>query len=213
LEREPFDVVLMDVQMPRMDGFEATRAIRAKERDTGKHMPIIALTAHAVKGDRERCLEEGVDAYVSKPIKADALYEEMERLAGGSRGKKVKVCVPSQTEDKRAADVFDLSEALDYLDGNMELFKEISDLFFDNLPDTMSEIKEAYVGGDFGAMERAAHRLKGSVSNLGAKRAFELARRIELMGREGVAEETDAALLDLQKECDHLKVAIQGVTG
>jgi two-component system sensor histidine kinase/response regulator len=80
LERETFDLVLMDVQMPEMDGFEATSVIRAKEVGTDRHIPIIAMTAHAMKGDRERCLESGMDAYVAKPVRSRELKEAMENV-------------------------------------------------------------------------------------------------------------------------------------
>ena len=78
IEREEFDVVLMDVQMPEMDGLEATAAIRAKERNTSRHVPIIAMTAHAMRGDRERCLDQGMDGYISKPIVPRELLESIE---------------------------------------------------------------------------------------------------------------------------------------
>jgi CheY-like chemotaxis protein len=80
LEQDEFDIVLMDVQMPVMDGFAATAAIREKEQATGRHMPIVAMTAHALKGDQERCLAEGMDAYVSKPIRTEDLFLTLERL-------------------------------------------------------------------------------------------------------------------------------------
>lgn len=80
LERETFDVVLMDVQMPEMDGLEATLALRARERETDMHVPVVAMTAHAMEGDRERCLEAGMDDYIAKPIKADVLFDTIEEL-------------------------------------------------------------------------------------------------------------------------------------
>jgi CheY-like chemotaxis protein len=80
LEQQPFDVVLMDVQMPQMDGFEATALIRDKERHTGKHIPIVALTAHAMSSDREHCLRAGMDDYISKPIRSKELIEKLDRL-------------------------------------------------------------------------------------------------------------------------------------
>jgi two-component system sensor histidine kinase/response regulator len=85
LDRESFDVVLMDVQMPEMDGFETTAAIRAQERDTGRHLPIIAMTAHAMQGDRERCLAAGMDNYISKPIKARELIELLEKFSDAAQ--------------------------------------------------------------------------------------------------------------------------------
>jgi CheY-like chemotaxis protein len=86
LERETFDLVLMDVQMPEMDGFEATSVIRAKEVGTDRHIPIIAMTAHAMKGDRERCLESGMDAYVAKPVRSRELKEAMENVMNSPVG-------------------------------------------------------------------------------------------------------------------------------
>jgi len=84
LDGERFDIALMDVQMPEMDGFEATAAVRARERVEGGHLPIVALTAYAMKGDRERCLEAGMDAYVAKPVNADELFATLERLVPGA---------------------------------------------------------------------------------------------------------------------------------
>ena len=81
-EQEPFDAILMDVQMPEMDGFEATGVIREKEKETGSHIPIIAMTAHAMKGDRERCLEAGMDEYVSKPIRPQIVVDAIESVVG-----------------------------------------------------------------------------------------------------------------------------------
>ena len=82
LESQDFDLVLMDVQMPEMDGYEATAAIRERERETGRHMPIVAMTAHAMKGDRERCLEAGMDGYVAKPIRAQQIFEAIDLVLG-----------------------------------------------------------------------------------------------------------------------------------
>jgi CheY-like chemotaxis protein len=99
LEKQPFDIVLMDLQMPEMDGFEATQLIREKERASGAHLAIIALTAHAMKGDEERCLACGMDGYVTKPIKLEALFAVMENLAPGiTSGSDAKDRLPQRSE-------------------------------------------------------------------------------------------------------------------
>jgi two-component system, sensor histidine kinase and response regulator len=86
LLKDSFDLILMDVQMPDVDGLEATREIRKREVSTGKHIPIVAMTAHAMEGDRERCIEAGMDDYISKPIKASMLFEVIERLCDTQKG-------------------------------------------------------------------------------------------------------------------------------
>ena len=120
-EREPFDLILMDVQMPDMDGFAVTEAIRAKERATNTHVPIVALTAHAMKGDRERCLAAGMDAYASKPIRAAELFEVIARLlpsdGEGAKG------TPGPEGPPGA--VFDLDTALAVVDGDRELLRRM----------------------------------------------------------------------------------------
>jgi CheY-like chemotaxis protein/HPt (histidine-containing phosphotransfer) domain-containing protein len=240
LEREHFDLILMDVQMPEMDGLEATREIRKFEtgnspalplagkklepgdmqqqssiinRQSSIHrVPIVAMTAHAMKGDRERCLAAGMDDYVSKPINAEELFTVIEKLADRLRDKdnKEKEMSPaSKNNEPTAKDVFDLSKALEVVDGDMELFEEIARLFLENLPDSIAQIREAIAKSDASAMERAAHSLKGSVGNFVAKRAFEAAYRLEVIGREGRLAEADAALSKLEKEFKDLEAAMK----
>jgi two-component system sensor histidine kinase/response regulator len=179
LDVGPFDAVLMDVQMPEMDGFEATAAIRARESATGAHTPIVAMTAHALKGDRERCLEAGMDAYVSKPLRPQELFDVLARLAtmaaeGGPS--------PDGTETPLAA--FDMAAALERVDGDLELMKELAGLFLDECPQRMEDIRRAIGERDGPGLQRAAHYFKGSVGNFGARRAFEAAGRLEQAGRE-----------------------------
>ena len=130
-EREPFDLILMDVQMPEMDGFAATKAIRAKESAANTHVPIVALTAHAMKGDRERCLAAGMDAYVSKPIRAAELFEMIGRLLSpdvkGAKGATAPTGPP--------AAVFDLNTALTGVEGDRELLRRMVHVFSRPVPD------------------------------------------------------------------------------
>jgi two-component system sensor histidine kinase/response regulator len=186
-QEEAFDLILMDVQMPEMDGFAATKAIREREalaRQTSNsqasfHIPIIAMTAHAMKGDRERCLDAGMDAYVSKPIQARKLFEVIESVFAPPAEQQ------KETPNEESSEpLFDRSAILDRVEGDTKLLHEILDLFFDEIPGLMCEIKEPIARGDARALERAAHTLKGCVGTFGAKRAYDLALALETMGRE-----------------------------
>jgi two-component system sensor histidine kinase/response regulator len=211
-EGDNFDLILMDVQMPEMDGFEATQTIREKETGEGGHMPIVAMTAHAAKGDRERCLQAGMDDYVAKPIKTEELFTVIEKLADGPQCKREKKYSPfSRNGGLPPTDVFVLSKALEVVDGDIELFRDIANLFLENLPDSVARVREAIKMADGHALERAAHSLKGSVSNFGAKRAFEAAYRLEVLGREGRLPEAEDALTGLDEELKGFRSALEGV--
>ncbi|MGA9938428.1 MAG: response regulator [Candidatus Acidiferrales bacterium] len=190
LDRENVDLVLMDVQMPVMDGFEAIRSIRAKEKITGAHMPIIAVTAHAMKGDRERCLAVGADDYVSKPIRTSDLLAAMER----TRNLRVDAPAPapavapvaSTTEApapvpaaEPAVPVFDVNEALERVEGDRELLEEIAHIFLGECSNDMDAIRQAFSAGDARLLERLAHTIKGASANLGALAVSHVAFKIE----------------------------------
>jgi signal transduction histidine kinase/DNA-binding response OmpR family regulator len=176
LENEPtFDVVLMDLQMPELDGFETTAAIREKERESGDHIPIIALTAHAMKGDRERCLARGMDGYVSKPIQMSELMGALDAL--GPRTGEV-VAVEKQARPVAIA-VFDREAALELADGNVELLTDGVRTYLASFPEFMQSIKDALEQADFTALSRAAHRMKGGLLMLAATPAAQAAARLE----------------------------------
>jgi PAS domain S-box-containing protein len=158
-----FDAVLMDVQMPEMDGLTATGAIREHERTAGGHVPIIAMTAHAMEGDRERCVQAGMDGYVSKPVEADHLIESVETAAGA----------------------FDPSRAAARLGGDAKLLRELLDLFLSDLPRMTGEIERAIATKDAEALRHAAHALKGSVANFAAAGPVDAARKLEAIGASG----------------------------
>jgi len=182
LDREPVDLVLMDVQMPEMDGLEAAQKIREQEKISGKHLPIIALTAHAMKGDRERCLAAGADDYLTKPIRATDLYDALGRLKPGAS--------PAQSADLAIYEpprrtVFDVALALARVEGDRELLDEIIRIFCEQCPKTMAEIQTAIRLADVSLLERAAHSLKGAASNLGASDVSQSASELEHAARSG----------------------------
>jgi two-component system sensor histidine kinase/response regulator len=201
----------MDVQMPVMDGLEATKAIRNSEFKT-RNIPIVAMTAHAMKEDRERCLAAGMDDYVSKPIKPEELFEVIEKLANRLRDKDNKAeKTPSASKNNMPAakDIFDISRALEVVDGDRDLFKEIVNLFLENLPDSIAQIREAVANSDANTLDKTAHSLKGSVGNFGISRAFEAAYRLEIIGKEGKLVGADVALFELEKEITDLEAAMK----
>jgi signal transduction histidine kinase/two-component SAPR family response regulator/HPt (histidine-containing phosphotransfer) domain-containing protein len=198
LARQSFHLILMDVEMPEMGGFEATGLIRADERKTGRHVPIIAMTAHALKGDRERCLAAGMDGYVSKPIQAQELRRAIESL------------VPSEspTSDDLAGDVLDAAEALDGVAGDRQLLAELVQVFAAQCPRWLAEIRDAVVRQDAAHLHRAAHTLKGAVGNFRARAAYAEAQRLETMGREGNLTAAADACTALEKEMHRLMPAL-----
>jgi HPt (histidine-containing phosphotransfer) domain-containing protein len=171
-------------------------------------VPVLIADNHAMKGDREKCLAAGMDEYVSKPIKAKEVFRVIEKLTDGLE-KKGKDSLSSKRVKRIVTDVFDLSRTLEAVDGDIELFKEIAELFLEDLPDSMTQIRESISKNDANALELTAHSLKGSVGNFGAKRAFDAAYRLEVMGKEGRPGETDAAMSKLQSEIKDLETAMQ----
>jgi signal transduction histidine kinase/DNA-binding response OmpR family regulator len=203
LERHPFDVVLMDVQMPEMGGFEATAAIRARERTSGAHVPVVAMTAHAMKGDRERCLEAGMDEYLTKPLDSRLLCATVERMASGARA----VDVPAP-----AADPGDLSDqVLARVGGDRQLLAEISRLFVEDAPRHLERIRQALDDHDGDSLRRAAHGLKGAAANFDADDVVSSARVLEEMGRSGEFGGAESAWRAVEGETDRLVTTLQRV--
>jgi PAS domain S-box-containing protein len=173
----PFDLVLMDVQMPEMGGFEATAAIRRREKETGGHLPIIAMTAHALKGDRERCLAAGMDGYVAKPVRAEELRRAIEEAAPGAAGG------PAPADGPEAGG-FERAEALARAGGDERVLRELARLFLTESPGWLAEMGAAVAAADAVRLQRAAHTLKGAVGIFGARAAAAAAAKLERMGRD-----------------------------
>jgi two-component system, sensor histidine kinase and response regulator len=179
LQQSPkFDIVLMDVQMPVMDGLQATAYIREKERESGAHVPIVAMTAHAMKGDRERCLEGGMDGYISKPITPGGLAKAIAEALSISAIVKPAPGVATKGEKMD-------EQMLARFGGDADLLKELAELFMQSCPQMLEDIQAALLKRDGKALEIAAHSLKGSVGNFFSQGARDTAQKLELVGRSG----------------------------
>jgi signal transduction histidine kinase/DNA-binding response OmpR family regulator/HPt (histidine-containing phosphotransfer) domain-containing protein len=196
LEKETFDLVLMDVQMPEMGGFEATAAIRDRERATSSHVPIIAMTAHAMKGDRERCLAAGMDDYVAKPVQAAKLNEVIAEVMAAEPGVPTAGGAAPQSAGADSLlqhllhevpddEVLDKAGLLDRVDGDLDVLHELVQLFLEDSPRLVAEIQTALAAQDAERLKRAAHALKGSAGNFGAKATVAAALRLEKLASNG----------------------------
>ncbi|MGH9431984.1 MAG: response regulator, partial [Terriglobia bacterium] len=198
-----FHLVLMDVQMPEMDGFEATAAIREWEGKHGGHLPIVAMTAHAMKGDRQRCLEAGMDEYLTKPVERQTLDEAICAVTN----KDHRQDVVRRPED----DSMDLQEMLVLFDGDEELLAEVAGLFLDMYPQQSKDIRAAIARGDSRTLERTAHSLKGAAANFGAQEAASCALRLEQMGREGQLQGAENTNMELESALQRLAAVLGGM--
>jgi CheY-like chemotaxis protein len=176
-QSEKLDVILMDVQMPEMDGFAATAAIRDLETKTGRRVPIVGVTAHATARDRRLCLAAGMDTYLSKPIRPDMLFAAIDEVIPGRE--RAPAAAPPTDQSLAAMEVLDEAGILAVVSGSSGLLRELAELFLEDSPQRLLEIRKALDAGDLDALLRAAHTLKGSASSLCGKRAAELALRLE----------------------------------
>lgn len=201
LRRGQFDLVLMDVHMPRMGGFEATAAIRAAERERGNksHLPIVALTALAMSGDREACLNSGMDAYVSKPISPADLFGTLERLFPNRSGNVAsRTATPHPT--RPGVPVVDVARLEANLENDADLIRSIVEAFLRDHPQRELEMAEALAHGDSPTLARSAHTVKGLLLTLGASPAADVALRLEILARCGNLPESQAVLEELRGE-------------
>ncbi len=199
-----FDVILMDVQMPYMDGLEATRRIRQLESNGDKRIPIVAMTAHAMKGDREECLKAGMDGYIAKPISSRELSDVLENISAN--------ILPARTEGPCPVPLekpVDLSDLLRGVGGNKALLKEMLEIYREEYPVLSSEIRHAVSRKDAEALRIASHSLKGMVGGLGAQSAYGAALKLESMGREYDLTDAQHALEDLERELDRVSSALE----
>ncbi len=211
LEAVPYDIVLMDVQMPEMDGFEATRAIRSgKTGVLNPKIPIIAMTAHAMKGDRERCLEAGMDDYISKPIAPQALAEALEKWGEHPQERLPAVSAPGEAgELSPGPPIFDRPALIARLMGDEDLAKDIIAVFLEDLPKRILALKGDLDRGDVGSAGGQAHAIKGAAANLGGMALSAAAFEMEEAGQAGRREELAALLPEMERQFDLLKTRLR----
>ena len=204
-----FDLILMDVQMPEVDGLEATRQIRLQEQTTGKHVPIVATTAHAMTGDRERCLLAGMDEYLSKPIHRQELLAVLARL-GVNRvvGPSERASEPKNSREIAAKEVVNKAELLSQLDGDAQLLGELIEAFLGDSGSLLQQVSDAVTSQDPVALERAAHKLSGTVSIFGSRPAMQAARALETMGRNRNLPHAAEVLAQLKDQMEALEDAL-----
>ncbi len=188
-----FDVVLMDIQMPEMDGMEATAAIRGREKTSGGHLPIIAMTANSMRGDRERYLAGGMDGYISKPIRTSDFLAEIERCLAGVEPNATMKATPSQQDEN-----LNRASLLERVEGDRELLEELIRLFLEEAPRLLDAMRTALQQGDLQMLERSAHSMKGAAVNLLAGVTAGAASQLEQDAKNGDAESATASLATLE---------------
>ncbi len=219
-ERESFDLILMDVQMPELGGLETTREIRRREQATGRHTPIVALTASAMKGDREQCLDAGMDAYVPKPLDEKMLLDLIHGL--GRRGRRsdgvaedeaaptapLRSARPGPVREEPTLPVFDARRTLARCGDDPEFACEIVDLFLDTAAELAGDLKSAVADADADAVHRVAHRLKGAATNVSGARVEAVTQQLTAMGKQDQLEDAESLLPRLDAELVQLERAL-----
>ena len=206
LETVPYDLVLMDVQMPEMNGFEATRAIRDPQAKVlCRDIPIVAMTAHALKGDRDKCLEAGMNDYVSKPVTTSALQEVVERVLGNGREEKGVSPAPVPALPVPV----NVQRLNDITDGDLAFEQELIESFLTDTERHVTDLESAVREEDDEALMLQAHAIKGASANAGAGRLEEIAVRLEGICIEEESEKAHKLLEDLRSEFQRVRQFLQ----
>jgi CheY-like chemotaxis protein len=210
LERNSFDAVLMDEEMPRMNGLDATRAIRKMETSTGRHLRIVGFTGNATDEDARRCLNAGMDAFIAKPVHMDKLYQAVESQPEASQrtGQTESVSdtpVPASAKQSAPEDDSGAAHLYRATGGNKKLQRSLIKTFLADAPKTLSRIRRAIAKKDAQKLASAAHALKGSIAIFGAAKAVSMARGLEAMGRSGHLFNAGPQFRDLESELARIK--------
>jgi len=194
-----FDLVLMDIQMPEMDGMEATAVIRQNEKSSGRHLPIIAMTANAMTGDRERYLNGGMDGYISKPVSPGTMFAEIARCVDGAERK-----TTMNNEPQDSNELLNRSLLLDRLEGDQELLLELLHVFQEETPRLLAAMKEAIQMRDMNGLSRSAHSMKGAAGTISAIRTATDASQLEQDAKNGDVESCISGLARLERDVEQL---------
>jgi len=200
-----FDLAFMDVQMPEMDGLAAAAAIREAEKASATHLPIFAMTAHAMKGDRERCLEAGMDGYLAKPVRLSDIEQTLANVANGTAaGPSVTAAHPPS-----ANPCWNRAEALARIGDDEQLLRDLCHIFLEEAPKLVEKLRQAVTDADFETVMKTAHSLKGEASYLGAARASQSARQLERWGQESNQAEVTKTFAELERDVADLTLALK----
>ncbi|MEJ7591337.1 MAG: response regulator [Planctomycetaceae bacterium] len=194
-----FDLIVMDVQMPEMDGLEATRRIREAELQLRKHIPIVAMTAHALVGDRQKCLDAGMDGYASKPLRIAELHREISQFFESSAISTSPASVVSGMKSN-----IDWSHALDVCDGDRELLMQLMQVFIEEVPELMSSLDLAITANDCVTARQTVHSILGSLRLFGMTPPVDLIQKIQQDARNGALYNTRCLFTELQQRFDEL---------
>ncbi|HEY5330062.1 MAG TPA: response regulator [Acidobacteriaceae bacterium] len=202
LDAATFDLILMDVQMPDMDGLQATEELRRREKLTGGHCPVVAMTALAMKGDKERCLAAGMDGYLSKPLRPHELDVVLDMYTAAPQA------ATASTGDSS----INVEELMGRIDGDRTLLAELAEIFREEYPKQIRLAQEALAVNDAAAVRRIGHSLKGALANLAAADASGLAASVEAMGKSGDLSQLSGKLLEMQSTMHNVVTRLQSLT-
>jgi len=211
---QAFDVIMMDMQMPEMDGFEAVARIREQEKANGGHIPIIAMTAHALVGDRERCLQAGMDGYVSKPLNSEKLLDCIDaavvRSSADISARAPEPMIPPPLLDPASVSVIDEALLEKLIGGDRALLCELARIYQETSPELLRNIDQAIAQGEAKKLRDAAHALKGAVSNFAAIPALQACAALESIGASGDLANAEPARRELDSQLDsfHTKLSL-----